>query len=67
VNEAKAELTAIDYFDRADTPSRNSPVGSLMRRIMAESPELRFEQARQLANLLTCSSCSTTGSFVRKH
>ena len=42
-------LACIDYFDQAATPSRNSPVGSLMRRILDESPDLTFEQAKQLA------------------
>jgi hypothetical protein len=40
---------AIDYFDLPAAPSRNSPVGSLMRRILDESPDLTFEQAQQLA------------------
>jgi len=36
------------YFDLATTPSRNSPVGALMRRILDESPDLSLEQAKQL-------------------
>jgi hypothetical protein len=46
---ATANLVAFDYFDLAATPSRNSPMGSLMQRILAESPELSFEEAHQLA------------------
>ena len=44
-----AKLITPDDFDLAATPSRNSPVGSLMRRILDESPDLTFEQGRQLA------------------
>ena len=44
-----AKLITPDDFDLAATPSRNSPVGSLMRRILDESPDLTFEQAKQLA------------------
>src|SRR5215469_3420939 len=42
------ESAWIDYFDLAAMPSRNSPAGSLMRRILDESPDLTFEQAKQL-------------------
>jgi hypothetical protein len=40
----------LNNFDLTDAPSRISPVGSLMRRILDELPDRTFEQARQLAN-----------------
>jgi hypothetical protein len=49
LSAATAKLATIDCFDQAAAPSRNSPVGSLMRRILDESPDLTFEQAKQRA------------------
>lgn len=40
------------YFERTDTPMTNSPVGSLMQRILDESPEMPFEKARSEAQRL---------------
>lgn len=37
------------YFARRDTPSRNSPVGRLMIRIMQEDKEVSFDDARTKA------------------
>jgi len=34
------------YFDRPDTPSKNSPVGKLMRKINAAFPSLDLETVR---------------------
>jgi hypothetical protein len=43
-------MTTIDqYFQVQDTPSKQSPVGLLMQRILEETPDLSFEDARKLA------------------
>lgn len=36
-------------FAQSDTPSRNSPVGTLMVRVLAKNPSMDFEEARQEA------------------
>lgn len=38
------------YFEMPTTPSKGSPVGLLMQRILEESPDLTFEDARALAH-----------------
>jgi hypothetical protein len=38
------------YFDLPSGPERGSPLGVLMRRIVAESPEIGFGEARRLAS-----------------
>ena len=38
-----------EYFKQTDTPSRGSPVGLMMERILNESPELDFETCRKMA------------------
>lgn len=44
------ELKALDeYFEMPSTPSKESPVGLLMQRILEESPDLSLEDARNLA------------------
>jgi hypothetical protein len=40
------------YFGREDTPSRNSPVGKAMVRILAKYPGISFEEARTKAHEL---------------
>jgi len=42
-------MTLKEYFALPGSPAPKSPVGSLMQRILAESPEFSFEDARQLA------------------
>jgi hypothetical protein len=37
------------YFAQSDKPSKNSPVGVLMVRVLAKNPGMDFEQARQEA------------------
>ena len=37
------------YFAQSDTPSKNSPVGALMVRVLAKNLVMDFEQARQEA------------------
>ncbi len=37
------------YFAQSDTPSRNSPVGALMVRVLAKNPGMDFGQARKEA------------------
>jgi hypothetical protein len=49
--ESKPE-TLEQYFDRRDTPSRNSPVGNTMVRILAKFPEISFTEARTKAHEL---------------
>ena len=44
-------MTLDQYFKRSDTPSKNSPVGSLMQRILEEGTTTDFNKARELANL----------------
>jgi len=43
-------MTLKEWFKQPDTPSENSPIGKLMVRILEESPELTFEEARKQAN-----------------
>lgn len=43
-------VTLDEYFARSDTPSKNSPVGKLMLRILAEFPEMDREEARNRAS-----------------
>lgn len=38
-----------EYFQMQNTPSKESPVGLLMQRVLEESPDLSFEEARNLA------------------
>jgi hypothetical protein len=40
------------YFARPDTPSTNSAVGALMRKILAKFPEITLDAAREKANQL---------------
>ncbi|HEY2118630.1 MAG TPA: hypothetical protein VGH37_05550 [Candidatus Acidoferrum sp.] len=40
------------YFARADTPSVNSPVGSLMVKVLGKFPNITFDEARVKANSL---------------
>lgn len=49
--ESKPE-TLEHYFSRRETPSRNSPVGKTMVRILAKFPEMPFEDARVKAKEL---------------
>jgi hypothetical protein len=44
------ELTLQEWFKQSDTPLENSPIGKLIVRILEESPELSFEEARRQAN-----------------
>jgi len=41
-----------DYFGQPDTPAENSPVGQLMRKVLAKNPAMGFEMARLEANRL---------------
>ncbi len=46
-------MNIAEYFEREDTPSTDSPVGTLMVRVLAKNPQMDFEQARQeVHNLL---------------
>jgi hypothetical protein len=52
VEKRKAALnamTALKYFEQADTPSPGSPVGILMVRILEKFPGIRVKQARASA------------------
>jgi hypothetical protein len=43
-------ITTLDqYFEMQDTPSKQSPLGLLMQRILEETPDMGFEDARKLA------------------
>ena len=42
-------MTLDEYFQMRDTPMKQSPVGLLMQRILEETPDLSFEDARRLA------------------
>lgn len=39
-----------EYFAQSDAPAGDSPVGRLMRRILADDPGLSYEKARELAH-----------------
>ena len=55
VADANAESqpeTPEQYFSRRDTPSRYSPTGNTMVRILAKYPEMCFDEARAKANEL---------------
>jgi len=41
-----------EYFGQPDTPSRNSPVGNTMVRVLAKYPGISFEEARTKAHEL---------------
>lgn len=41
--------TIEQYFARTDSPAAGSPIGVLMRRIVAKFPQMAFEQARAKA------------------
>lgn len=41
-----------DYFEQQDTPSKHSPVGALMVKVLAKNPGMTLEGARQEANRL---------------
>jgi hypothetical protein len=43
------EMNLDKYFELPHTPSAFSPVGKLMRRILEESPDISFQDARNLA------------------
>lgn len=50
-------MTTLDeYFNQTDTPSRNSPVGRLIQRIVEDDPTVNFETARAQANECLLSS-----------
>lgn len=40
------------YFEQGHAPSRNSPVGGLMVRVLAKNPNMTCEQAREEAHNL---------------
>ena len=44
------KLTLQEWFKQDDTPSENSPIGKLIVRILEESPEMAFDEARKQAN-----------------
>lgn len=65
VADANAELkpeTLEHYFNRSGTPSRNSPVGNTMVRILAKYPGISFDEARTKAHELL-----TTAAKARKY
>ena len=39
-----------EYFARPDTPQRNSPVGTVMLKVLEKYPDLGFDAARAKAN-----------------
>jgi hypothetical protein len=45
-------MTLEEYFALPDSPSKHSPVGELMARIIKQNPSVPFEQARAEANRL---------------
>lgn len=45
-------MTQEHYFARPDTPSRNSPVGTVMVKVLEKFPGMTFEEARAKANAL---------------
>ena len=44
--------TVAEYFSRPDAPQANSPVGTLMLKILKKYPDLGFDAARAKANEL---------------
>jgi hypothetical protein len=44
--------TIQEYFDRPETPAADSPVGTLVVRIMDKNPGMDFGEARRQANAL---------------
>ena len=44
--------TIAEYFNRQDTPAANSPVGRLMRVVIAKFPGIAFDNARVKASEL---------------
>ena len=43
-------MIPVGYFDRADTPSLDSPIGRIMRQLDALAPEMPAEELRAVAN-----------------
>jgi tRNA U54 and U55 pseudouridine synthase Pus10 len=41
-----------EYFDQTDTPSVDSPVGQVMRRVLVKFPGITFQAARNKAHEL---------------
>jgi hypothetical protein len=48
--------TVVEYFARPDTPQPNSPVGTVMLRVLEKYPGLGFDAARTKANDLLAAS-----------
>jgi hypothetical protein len=44
--------TLNDYFALPETPAANSPAGALLFKVLAKNPDMRFEEARTVANAL---------------
>jgi hypothetical protein len=45
-------MTLFDYFARPETPAANSPVGTIMVKVLEKYPGMSFEDARAKANAL---------------
>jgi hypothetical protein len=45
-------MTIFDYFAKPETPAANSPVGTLMVKVLEKYPGMSFEDARKKAHVL---------------
>jgi hypothetical protein len=45
-------MTLSDYFTKPDKPSANSPVGTIMVKVLEKYPGMSFEDARRKAHCL---------------
>jgi hypothetical protein len=52
MENADSQMSLRKYFEQPETPSRNSPVGVLMVRILEKFPGIAFEEARSKAHEL---------------
>lgn len=49
-------MVLLDYFAEPDTPSANSPVGTIMVKVLEKYPGMSFEAARAKAHCLILES-----------